>query len=326
MAINYNSGSFSFIVDNDDNPTTVLASGTFVDTISSSVLTIQNFPTINIFAFTQSSSYLRASGVTLTLTFYLPTSLTSIGLGQSLFLIFPATYSDVFRFVTPTCTLNLLGNTLKNYLSTCSVMGMRLKMPFLDNLALGSTYILTVTGAINPTNPSSDLYRYSLEITDTTGSSIIAKSYSLNCNYIMPIFVTNPITTTLNYYKADNTLVTMINSIANIQSENIFVAPLLSNSTVATSVYARNTYLSPLSSLLSSPSNIDLLAGANPFPIRLSSLTSGVNYLYFSKTGDGNFYDNLPPLILTSNKNYFTAVSFIETGFNLPINIVGTNF
>ena len=288
MAINYNSGSFSFIVDSDNNPSSILAAGTFVDTISSSVLTIQNFPTINIFSFTQSSSYLRASGVTITLTFYLPTSLNSIGLGQSLFMVFPATYYDVLRFVSPTCTLNILGNTLKNYLSTCSVRGMRIKMPFLDNLVLGSTYSLTVTGLINPTNPTSNQYRYSLEITDTTGTSIIAKSYPLNCNYVMPIFIANPLTTTLNYYLADNTLVTKVNTIANIQSENIYIAPLLTGgATVAGSVYARNTYLSPLSNLLSSPSNIDLLAGANPFAIRLSSLTSGINYLYFSKTGDG---------------------------------------
>ena len=59
MAINYNSGSFSFIVDSDNNPSSILAAGTFADTISSSVLTIQNFPTINIFSFSQSSSYLR---------------------------------------------------------------------------------------------------------------------------------------------------------------------------------------------------------------------------------------------------------------------------
>ena len=287
MAINYNSGTFSFIVDDDNNPVSVIAAGTFVDTISSSVLTIQNFPTINIFSFTQSSAYLRASAVTITLTFYLATSLTSIGLGQSLFMVFPATYYDVLRFVTPTCTLNLLGNTLKNYLSTCSVSGMRIKMPFLDNLVLGSTYTLTLTGLINPTNPTSNNYRYSLEITDTTGTSIIAKSYPLNCNYVMPVFISNPITTTLNYYKIDNSLVTMVSTIANIMSEDIYIAPLLNASTVANSIYDRNTYLSPLSSLLSSPSNIDLLAGSNPFPIRLSSLTSGVNYMYFSKTGDG---------------------------------------
>lgn len=219
MAINYNSGSFSFIVDSDNNPSSILAAGTFVDTISSSVLTIQNFPTINIFSFTQSSAYLRASGVTITLSFFLPTSLSSIGLGQSLFLVFPATYYDVLRFVSPTCTLNLLGNTIKNYLSACSVKGLRIKMPFLDNLVLGSTYSLTVSGVINPTNPTSNEYRYSLEITDTTGTSIIAKSYSLNCNYVMPIFIPNPITTTLNYYLADNSLVTKVNTIANIQSQ-----------------------------------------------------------------------------------------------------------
>lgn len=142
----------------------------------------------------------------------------------------------------------------------------------------------------------------------------------------MPTFVSNPITTTLNYYTLAGGLVTQVSTIANIQSESIYIAPLLGAGTVAASFYSRNTYLSPMSSLLSSPSNINLLAGANPFPIRLSALTSGVNYLYFSKSGDGGYYSNLPPLILRSNKNYFTAVSFIETGFNLPINVVGTQY
>lgn len=324
MAINYNSGYFSFILDADNNPQQVLAAGTFTDTISSSVLSIQNFPTINVFAFSQTTPYLRDSTLSLSLTIYLPTTLGSVGLGQSLFLVFPANFYDVLRFASPVCTLNILGNTLKNYLSSCSVKGMRVKMPFLDNLVLGSTYNLIVSGLINPTNPSSNVYRYSVEVTDSTGTSIIAKSYAVNCNYVMPTFVSNPITTTLNYYTLSGGLVTQINTIANIQSEEIYIAPLLGAGTVAASVYARNTYLSPMSSLLSSPSNINLLSGSNPFPIRLSALTSGVNYLYFSKSGDGGYYSNLPPLILRSNKNYFTAVSFVETGFSLPINVVGT--
>lgn len=323
MDINYNSGTFSFIFDNDNNPTSLLAVGTFTDSISSSVLSIQNFPTINILAYSQSSIYLRDSSVVLTLTFYLPTSLSSIGLGQSLFLVMPATYYDVLRFVTPTCTLNILGNTLKNYVSTCTIGGMRVKMPFLDNLVLGSTYTLTVGGLINPTNPTSNVYKYSLEITDTTGTSILAKSYAINCNYAMPIFIANPITNMLNYYLGDGSILTNLNTMTNIQSTPIYIAP---STNVSTSLYARNTYLSPLSSLSSNPSNIDLLAGSNPFPIRLSALTSGVNYLYFSKTGDGNYYSNLPPLILTTSRNYFTAASFLETTFQLPVNMVGANY
>jgi hypothetical protein len=59
MSINYNSGTFSFVFDSDNNPNTIQAAGTFVDAISSTVLTIQNFPTINIFSFTQSSKFLR---------------------------------------------------------------------------------------------------------------------------------------------------------------------------------------------------------------------------------------------------------------------------
>lgn len=78
--------------------------------------------------------------------------------------------------------------------------------------------------------------------------------------------------------------------------------------------------------MYTNPSNIELSAGSNPYAIRLSSLSSGVNYVYFKKRGDGSFYSNLPPLILTTNKNYFTAVSFVEQGFNLPVNSVGTNY
>jgi len=59
MPINYNSGTFSFVFDDDNNPLSVQAAGTFTDTISSTVLSIQNFPTINIFAYTKSSNYLR---------------------------------------------------------------------------------------------------------------------------------------------------------------------------------------------------------------------------------------------------------------------------
>lgn len=57
--INYNSGTFYFIIDNDDNPTTVLSSGTFVDSVSASVLDTQNFPAFQILSMSQSSNYLR---------------------------------------------------------------------------------------------------------------------------------------------------------------------------------------------------------------------------------------------------------------------------
>jgi len=93
-----------------------------------------------------------------------------------------------------------------------------------------------------------------------------------------------------------------------------------------TSYYSRNVYLSPLNNLYSFPSTLNLLSGQNPFPIRFSALTSGVNYIYFSKTGDGSFYSSLPPLTLSINKNYFTPVSFLETQFNLPAAPVNTNY
>ena len=186
---------------------------------------------------------------------------------------------------------------------------MRVKMPFLDNLVLGSTYTVTVGGIINPTNPSSHIFRYSLEITDSTDVSILAKSYSVNCNFAMPSFTVNPLKTTINYYNAAGTALDSLATMANLQSDNIFIAP--DNNALANAQYARNTYLSPMSSLQSNPSSIELLSGSNPFEIRLSAVSSGVNYLYFTKTGDGDFYSNLPPLVLTTSKNYFTAVSFV---------------
>jgi len=57
--VNYNSGTFYFVIDNDDNPTVVLSSSTFVDSVSTSVLDTQNFPAFQILSMTQSSAYLR---------------------------------------------------------------------------------------------------------------------------------------------------------------------------------------------------------------------------------------------------------------------------
>lgn len=93
--------------------------------------------------------------------FYLPTTLSSIGVGQALMMVFPPIYFDVLRFITPSCTLNIKGNTLKNYISSCYVVGMRLKMVFLDYIVTGSSYSLAIGGIINPTNPSSNVQRYS---------------------------------------------------------------------------------------------------------------------------------------------------------------------
>lgn len=58
-SINYNSGTFSYIVDNDEDPTTVVASGTFLDPGASNAVSVQNFPTFSVLALKQSSGYLR---------------------------------------------------------------------------------------------------------------------------------------------------------------------------------------------------------------------------------------------------------------------------
>jgi hypothetical protein len=173
-------------------------------------------------------------------------------------MVFPPTYFDVLRFVTPICTLNIKNNTLKNYISSCSVKGMRLKMPFLDNIVTGSIYTVTVTGIINPTNPTSNVQKYSFEISSSDGTTIIAKTYAPNCNYVMPSFIVNPIRQSLNYYTAANGLITNLITISNIQSQNVYIS---STSDYVNSQYQRNIYLSPFNNLYSNPSNIQLLAG-----------------------------------------------------------------
>jgi hypothetical protein len=57
--INYNSGTFSYIIDNDNDPTLILTSGTFVDSSNGNAATVQNFPTFPVLTLSQSSSYLR---------------------------------------------------------------------------------------------------------------------------------------------------------------------------------------------------------------------------------------------------------------------------
>lgn len=139
-----------------------MSSGDFVDPVGSSVLAIQNFPTFPIYSMTQSSPYLREDGVSVVMDFFLSTSIPSISVGQSLYMIFPPIYADVLRFMPLTCTLNIKGNTLKNYINSCSANGIRVKMPFLDDIVLGVTYTLTIQGIVNPTNPSANVYKYSL--------------------------------------------------------------------------------------------------------------------------------------------------------------------
>jgi hypothetical protein len=69
----------------------------------------------------------------------------------------------------------------------------------------------------------------------------------------------------------------------------------------------------PYFNVQTNPSTLTLLSGMNPFPIRLSSMKNGVNFIYFTKTGDGNYYSNLPPLILLVNVNYVLALQFVES-------------
>ena len=151
--------------------------------------------------------------------FYVPSTLGSVTVGQYLFMVFPPNFGDILRFVEPTCTLNIRGNTLKNYISSCSVKGLRIKMPFLDDLSLGSVYSLTVGGIINPINPSSNVYKYALEITSTSGSSIVARSFSPHANFEMPIFIINPFRESLNYYTEDDGLITEVTTTVNMQSK-----------------------------------------------------------------------------------------------------------
>ena len=180
-------------------------------------------------------------------------------------------------------------------------------MVFLDYIVTGTSYSLKIGGIINPTNPSSNVQKYSFEISNSGDTSIIAKAYSPNCNFKMPIFIANPVRKSLNYYTAANGLITNLVTMKNIQSQEVFISPMAD---YVNSKYERNAYLEPFNNLYSNPSNIQLSSGSNPYAIRFSSLTSGVNYVYFSKSGDGSFYSNLPPLMLTTNKNYFTAISF----------------
>jgi len=155
-------------------------------------------------------------------------------------MVFPPIYFDVLRFISPSCSLNIKGNTLKNFISSCSVSGMRLKMIFLDSIVTGSSYSLTIGGIINPTNPSSNVKRYSFEISNSGDTSIIAKTYSPNCNYKMPIFIVNPIRKSLNYYTAGNGLITNLVTMKNIQSENVYISTDID---YVNSKYERNSYL-----------------------------------------------------------------------------------
>jgi hypothetical protein len=322
--INYNSGTFYYSIDLNNNLTYINAAGTFSDTVSSTVLQIQNFPIIRAAQFSQSSNYVRDTGVTISFQFYLPSSLSTITVGQQLIVTFPPIYSDILRFTSPTCTLTQTSNVLKNYVNICSVRGIRLKMPFIDTLVLGNSYALTITGLINPTAMSPNYYKYGIEIADSSNSNIVLKSFSSLCNYIMPIFVTDSSKIYLNYYDSTDTLINTVSTYAGVQSNPIYISTSVP---VASSTYNRNLYFTSSSaSVLSQPTTLSFPSGSNPGGITLSSLTNGVQYIYMSKSGDGTYYSNLPPLTLITDLNYFQNVAMQTSAYSVPVGPVGTNY
>jgi hypothetical protein len=209
MPINMGIGTFWFVIDNDSNPNTVLSSGTFLDNANTSIINnlVTIIPVIQILSLNLSSYYLRDNCI-LTLDFYLPSTLTtSINIGQFVLLTFPTNYKDILKFTTPKCTLNIRNNTSKNFISSCSVYGMNIKMPILITMPLGSVYTLTITGLINPSNPSPSTYKYALSIT-TANNSIMIRSFSPHCNFNWLVFLMNPISISLNYYTASHGFIT----------------------------------------------------------------------------------------------------------------------
>lgn len=322
--INYNSGTFYYSIDLNNNQTYVNVAGTFSDTVSSTVLQIQNFPTIRVTQFTQSSSHIRDTGVTLTFQFYLASSLSTLTVGQQLILTFSPIFSDVLRFASPTCTLTLTSNVLKNYINSCSVKGIRIKMPFIDTLVLGSSYILTVSGLINPTAMSPNYYKYELSVADSSNSNIVLKSFSSLCNYVMPIFTTDSSKVYLNYYDGSDALTSTVYTYAGVQSNPVYIS---ASTPVSTSTYNRNLYFTSSSaSVLTQPDSVNFVSGSNPTGVKLSALSNGVQYVYMSKTGDGSYYSNLPPLTLITDLNYQQPLSLLSSAYSLPAGVVGTNY
>lgn len=322
--INYNSGTFSYKFDLNNDISSVNVAGTFSDTVSSTVLQIQNFPIIRVAQFTQSSSYVRDTDVTVTFQFYLASSLKTISVGQQLILNFPPIFNDILRFASPTCTLTLTSNVLKNYINTCTARGLRLKMPLIDTLVLGSSYRLTVSGLINPTAMSPHYHKYYIEIADSANSNIVIRSFSPLCNYEMPVFTTDSNKIYLNYYNGNNQIINTVNTYANIQSSPVYVS---ASAPVASSTYNRNIYLTSSSSaVLTMPQAVYFVSGSNPIGVTFSATTNGIQYIYMRKSGDGTYYSNLPPLSLITDLNYLQPLAVVTNAFSVPVQPVGSNY
>lgn len=110
--------------------------------------------------FSISSNYVRDRDVTLTFQFFLPSNLSAITIGQNLIVKFPPIYSDILKFTSPSCSLTLVSNSLKNYVNICYIRGIRLMIPITDTLILGSVYLLVISGLINPTTMSPYYFKY----------------------------------------------------------------------------------------------------------------------------------------------------------------------
>jgi len=128
---------------------------------------------------------------------------------------------------------------------------------------------------------------------------------------------------------ADQSITTTITTYMNIQSQPIYISPTMYYNI---SEYKRNVYLQSNINVYANPNQLVLYAGSNSVAFRFSNTKSGIYYIFFSKTGDGNYYCNLPPLTLTVLRNYLEPLVLVEkvlyvpvapssTIYNIPINL-----
>lgn len=137
-------------------------------------------------------------------------------------------------------------------------------------------------------------------------------------------FVKNTNITYLDYYDSSSNQINLVTSYPGIQSKSIYIA---SSIPVLSSLIDRNiNFQSNNQYLLTNPAILNYFAGSNPTSITFSSSTPSVQYVYFSKSGDGAYYSNLPPLTVITDLSYYQSISFINMQYSIPIASIGTNY
>ncbi|KAL4506505.1 hypothetical protein ABPG72_000076 [Tetrahymena utriculariae] len=300
---------------------------------------------IEIRSITIQSLYLREAGVQYQFNIYINPNVKPIVYGQAIMINFPPIYQYVLeQNIAPDCSVTSPINPLQNFVGSCHVSGLRIKMFVNQQMNPGNFYNLTVFTIRNPSRFDSSVYKWIIEVSDITQQIVVLRSFGMSANFNVDTFIQNPNQNYLNFFDGPNfntaQQVTSLNMIQGVMSKWLYVARekyepawcrsfLLTSKSYPISTFQIETFV---------------VVGTQVAQIRVYS-PNAIGFYAFQtyKYGDGDYYSDLPILQLTFDNLNLQPFLFNEVTLNVmssatqspllitlgalpPVNYVTVNF